>query len=31
VTADFAVHMIFDAVQFWLKRSSFQAGYHNKL
>jgi cytidylate kinase len=31
VTADFAVQMIFDAVQFWLKRSSFQAGGHNKL
>jgi cytidylate kinase len=31
VTPDFAVQMIFDAVYFWLKRSGFQAGYHNNL
>jgi cytidylate kinase len=31
VTPAFAVQMIFDAVQFWLKRSGFLAGYHNRL
>jgi cytidylate kinase len=31
VTPTFAVEVIFDAVQFWLKRSGFQTAYHNTL
>ncbi len=31
VTREFAVQLIFDAVQFWLKQSGFRTGTHNTL